>query len=186
MAIQFACPYCEQVSTVPSSFAGKQGHCPSCKKVIEVPDPAKDGTGEGIDEPAPESRPPSVGDSPGASKACRYCGETIKAVAKKCKFCGEFLEKGLRKEQRRSRGPLPPQNMAWAIVSLVVTVLFCVPFTPLSVISLVFATQVNSKHAAGDQAGAIKASNRARLCAIWSIFLPVLLLAVGVIVAVVA
>jgi uncharacterized RDD family membrane protein YckC len=39
--IEFACPYCERVTRVPSTFAGKQGKCPGCQKVIEVPDPAQ-------------------------------------------------------------------------------------------------------------------------------------------------
>jgi uncharacterized RDD family membrane protein YckC len=39
--IEFACPYCERITRVPSSFAGKQGKCPGCQKVIEVPDPGQ-------------------------------------------------------------------------------------------------------------------------------------------------
>ncbi len=39
--IEFACPYCERITRVPSTFAGKQGKCPGCQKVIEVPDPAQ-------------------------------------------------------------------------------------------------------------------------------------------------
>jgi hypothetical protein len=35
--IEFACPHCLRVSKVPASFAGKQGRCAGCKKVIEVP-----------------------------------------------------------------------------------------------------------------------------------------------------
>jgi uncharacterized RDD family membrane protein YckC len=40
-AIEFACPYCERVTRVPSTFAGKQGKCPGCQRVIEVPNPAE-------------------------------------------------------------------------------------------------------------------------------------------------
>jgi uncharacterized RDD family membrane protein YckC len=37
--IEFQCPYCERISKVPSSFAGKQGKCPGCLELLEVPDP---------------------------------------------------------------------------------------------------------------------------------------------------
>lgn len=39
--IEFACPYCERITRVPATFAGKQGKCPGCQKVIEVPDPGQ-------------------------------------------------------------------------------------------------------------------------------------------------
>lgn len=124
MSIEFACPYCETVSSVPDAYAGKRGKCHSCRKVIEVPDPAE---GDG---PAPGPRPgtgrqgagrgPAAGQAfgdpvkppsdleamyvrsndagePGSdTKPCPYCGEGIKRVAKKCKYCGEFLDRRLR------------------------------------------------------------------------------------------
>lgn len=39
-SIEFACPYCDRVTRVPAVYGGKQGKCPGCQKVIEVPDPA--------------------------------------------------------------------------------------------------------------------------------------------------
>jgi hypothetical protein len=119
--IQFACPYCETISSVPDSFAGKQGKCPACQKVIEVPDPAA-----GTDDPRDVREPvdpnpagstvggPVGGSSSGSSpsrpspsrgrdtKECKFCGETIKSVAKKCKFCGEFFDKST--QPRRAGG----------------------------------------------------------------------------------
>jgi hypothetical protein len=69
--IDFACPYCERVSRVPASFAGKQGKCPGCQKVIEVPDPGVDaGSAPTVLEPAPTAdaqtvlEPPRVVGSP--------------------------------------------------------------------------------------------------------------------------
>lgn len=42
-SIEFACPYCEKVTRVPATYAGKQGKCPGCQRVIEVPDPSAGG-----------------------------------------------------------------------------------------------------------------------------------------------
>ena len=103
MSIQFACPYCDKVSSVPDSFAGKKGKCPNCKKVIEVPDPnaddGGDGGGGGYDSDVSDG-----GGSSGPMMECRYCGESIKKVAKKCKYCGEFLDKRLKPGGAGGRG----------------------------------------------------------------------------------
>lgn len=42
-SIEFACPFCEKVTRVPATYAGKQGKCPGCQRVIEVPDPSAAG-----------------------------------------------------------------------------------------------------------------------------------------------
>ena len=47
----------------------------------------------------------------------------------------------------------PPKN--WLVESILVTIFCCLPF---GIAGIVFASQVNSKFAAGDHAGAIKAS----------------------------
>lgn len=39
-SIEFACPYCDRITRVPAAYGGKQGKCPGCQKVIEVPNPA--------------------------------------------------------------------------------------------------------------------------------------------------
>jgi heme/copper-type cytochrome/quinol oxidase subunit 2 len=57
----------------------------------------------------------------------------------------------------------PPQNyLVWAIL----TTIFCC--LPLGVVSIVFSTQVNSKWALGDVAGAQDSSEKAKKFAIWS------------------
>lgn len=57
----------------------------------------------------------------------------------------------------------PPANyLVWAIL----TTIFCC--LPLGVVSIVFSTQVNSKWALGDVAGAQDASDKAKKFAIWS------------------
>ncbi|RHA37864.1 CD225/dispanin family protein [Cellulomonas rhizosphaerae] len=60
-------------------------------------------------------------------------------------------------------GPTPPPNyLVWAILT---TVLCCLP---LGIASIVFSSQVNSKFAQGDYAGAASSSNKAKQFAMWS------------------
>jgi len=61
-----------------------------------------------------------------------------------------------------SVSPPPPNYLVWAILSTVLC------FLPLGVVSIVFSTQVNSKWAMGDWAGAQEASKKAKNFAIWS------------------
>jgi hypothetical protein len=57
----------------------------------------------------------------------------------------------------------PPQNyLVWAILT---TLLCCMP---LGIPAIVFSSQVNSKWAMGDRAGALDASRKAKAFAMWS------------------
>ncbi|WP_374012364.1 CD225/dispanin family protein [Pseudoxanthomonas koreensis] len=55
-----------------------------------------------------------------------------------------------------------PNNLVWAIL----TTLFCC--LPLGIVSIIYASQVDGKRAAGDIHGAREAARKARLWAIWS------------------
>ena len=59
-------------------------------------------------------------------------------------------------------GTPPPNYLVWSIL----TTLFCC--LPLGIASIVFAAQVNTKWAAGDAAGALDSSQKAKKFAIWS------------------
>ncbi len=62
-------------------------------------------------------------------------------------------------ESFQSQTPLsqnPPKN--WLVESILVTIFCCLPF---GIAGIVFATQVNSKFAAGDYEGAMRASRDA-------------------------
>jgi uncharacterized membrane protein YozB (DUF420 family) len=61
-----------------------------------------------------------------------------------------------------AQGAPPPNYLVWAILT---TILCCLP---LGVVSIVFSTQVNSKWALGDVAGAQEASAKAKKFATWS------------------
>ena len=64
-----------------------------------------------------------------------------------------------------------PNHLVWAIL----TTLFCC--LPLGIVSIVYASQVDGKRAAGDIHGAREASRKAGSWAIWSaVSLPVLLI----------
>jgi interferon-induced transmembrane protein len=65
-----------------------------------------------------------------------------------------------------------PNYLVWAIL----VTLFC--FLPTGIVAIVFASQVNTKLAAGDVAGAVEASNKAKM---WTIISAV----VGVVVLVI-
>jgi ABC-type Fe3+ transport system permease subunit len=60
------------------------------------------------------------------------------------------------------QGTPPPNYLVWAIL----TTIFCC--LPLGIPSIVFSTQVNSKWALGDVAGAQDASGKAKKFAIWA------------------
>lgn len=65
-------------------------------------------------------------------------------------------------------GP-PPQNyLVWAILA---TILCC---WPLGVPAIIFSSQVNSKWAAGDRAGAIESARKAKSFAMWSAIVTVI------------
>jgi hypothetical protein len=59
-------------------------------------------------------------------------------------------------------GTPPPNHLIWGILT---TLLFCPPF---GIASIVYSSQVNSKWASGDVAGAQVASTKARKFAIWA------------------
>lgn len=72
-----------------------------------------------------------------------------------------------------AQGTAPPNYLVWAILS---TILCCIP---LGIVSIVFSTQVNSKWAMGDIAGAQAASEKAKKFAMWGAIIGVLVNVIG-------
>jgi Interferon-induced transmembrane protein len=70
----------------------------------------------------------------------------------------------------------PPPN--YLIPAILVTILCCLP---LGVVSIVFATQVNSKYQAGDLTGAQEASKKAKLFAMISAGVGVVVIIIAII-----
>ncbi len=86
---------------------------------------------------------------------CRKCGERNDDNAYKCVKCGEVLQ---RIEQPSARPSVTkvPNYLAYAIL---VTLFCCLPF---GIVAIVYAAQVDSKLAAGDYDGALRASSNAK------------------------
>lgn len=73
--------------------------------------------------------------------------------------------------------PSPPPN--YLVFAILVTIFCCLPF---GIVAIVFAAQVNSKAAAGDYAGALDASKKAKTWC-WVAFILGLIWCIGWIVA---
>jgi hypothetical protein len=95
-------------------------------------------------------------ESPVKSKGpvfCTKCGTQNDGSASHCSRCGNpLLSPG-----QLGAGAAVPNYLAQAIL---VTIFCCVPF---GIPAIVFAAQVNGKLAAGDHAGALEASKKAKL-----------------------
>lgn len=84
---------------------------------------------------------------------CTHCGSPRSDDAISCPNCGQAIP----------TFPQTPVLSNWLIPAVIATLCCCPPF---GIIALIFSAQVNSKLAAGDIAGAQRASSRAR---IWTI-----------------
>ena len=108
---------------------------------------------------------------------CPNCGRLNLGYANYCSGCGRPLtpasgatEAGSQEaragQSYASAPPSPvPRVPNYLVQAILVTIFCCVP---LGIVSIVFAAQVNGKLAAGDYAGAVETSNRAKMWAWWS------------------
>lgn len=102
---------------------------------------------------------------------CRSCGTKNADDASRCDRCGAILQAVSMATGSTAPAAPPPNHLAFAIV---VTVLCCLP---LGIPAIVYASQVNTKAQAGDMAGALESSRRAKMWSWWA--LGVGLVAVG-------
>jgi hypothetical protein len=84
---------------------------------------------------------------------CRKCGTKNDDNAFKCVACGEILQ------QIQQIGAPVPSVPTYLTQAILVTLFCCQPF---GIVSIVYAAQVNSKLGAGDYAGAVLVSKKAR------------------------
>lgn len=121
--------------------------------------------------PAPGSQPPYGSPPPpyGAQAGGPGMGDGYSAPPPPPNYYGG--------DQGYATTPPPPNHLVWAILT---TVLCCLP---AGVVSIVFSTKVNSKWAAGDQAGAHRASQQAKTWAIVSAVLGLVAIAISIVAA---
>jgi hypothetical protein len=81
---------------------------------------------------------------------CTNCGKELPPGSAACGNCGHAVP----------HFPLPPKIANYLVHSIVVTLCCCLP---LGIVALVFSSQVNTKLAAGDVAGAEVSSQKARM-----------------------
>jgi hypothetical protein len=84
---------------------------------------------------------------------CRRCGSANDENAIKCASCGEPLGPAVT---ARPVAPRVSSHLVWAILA---TIFCCLP---LGIVAIVHAARVDSRVAAGDYAGAVEDSRKAR------------------------
>jgi len=82
---------------------------------------------------------------------CPRCGTNNEGTAAFCTHCGNALRE-IQKQQ--------PTNVPNYLVNAILVTLFCC--LPFGIVAIVYAAQVNGRLQAGDQAGALEASNKAK------------------------
>lgn len=164
---------------------GKRGLCPRCRAPIEVPDEAPEAySGKQVGGPVedapvtPAANPPSSGVRD--TRPCPACGESILRAAQKCRFCGEFLDGRRRSPTGGASGERPANHLVQAIFTALCC---CVPF---GIVSIVYATQVDSKWNQGDGEGARVASDKARFWSNLGIGLGLLAIAIQIVIGLAA
>jgi hypothetical protein len=115
---------------------------------------------------------------------CRRCGSQNADAAVKCVRCGDALL--VVPPMPGTVAPALGNVPNYLVQAILVTIFCCMPF---GIVAIVYAAQVNGKVQAGDTAGAVDASSKAKMWA-WISFglglAGVLLYAVFILIAVLA
>jgi hypothetical protein len=109
---------------------------------------------------------------------CPNCGVQNANNATSCTNCGNILQsiQTPRVDVPPPHGHGPRAYVPNYLVPAILTTLFCC--IPFGIVSIVYAAQVDSKVAAGDRAGALESSRKARTWA-WLAFGTGLVIVVG-------
>ena len=111
-----------------------------------------------------------------STQYCSQCGEALEPGSRFCSKCGAGTNQPPPLVNTAPQGQSYPQRVPnYLVQAILVTIFCCLPF---GVVSIVFAAQVNGKLDAGDYAGALETSKKAKTWAWVSFWLG---LAVGII-----
>jgi len=95
---------------------------------------------------------------------CKKCGTQNDDNAWKCTNCGTVLQQATPSSQQPavkvSPSPQQPAVSNYLVQAILCTLFCCLPF---GIPAIVFAAQVNGKLAAGDVAGAMESSRKAKI-----------------------
>ena len=138
--INVDCPICGMSLDAPSDFVGEMVECPGCGDSFEIPGKKKKGKKFSMNK----RRPSSGGKRPGQRSNQRPKQRTSGA--------------GRSAGGRGGAGGYQKPIKNWLMESIIV--LFCC--SPPAIVAIIFASQVNGKINAGDDAGARKSSNTAK------------------------
>ena len=90
---------------------------------------------------------------------CRKCGTQNDDNAFRCVSCGQIIQEIQQGQQVQPTGGNLPSVPNYLVHAILATIFCCLPF---GIVSIVYAAQVNSKLLAGDYAGAVDSSNKAK------------------------
>jgi DNA-directed RNA polymerase subunit RPC12/RpoP len=157
MALEFACPRCGRQLQAPEAAAGSAGTCKYCDARIIAPS-GPDQPAQLLAEDAGQPTPPPVEEQPPAPPEGPAPGPTYQPPMGSPAYGGPPPPQPAAAPGGYGMGapPKPDNNLILAIFS---TLCCCLP---LGIVAIINATQVDSKYAAGDYAGAVSAAGTAK------------------------
>lgn len=107
---------------------------------------------------------------------CKKCGAELPDDARFCTSCG-FDQTADMVPRQRQQTMQQPSNYLW--LGILVTILCCMPF---GIVSIVYASKVDSSFAAGKTDEASRYSSKAKTWALWGIGLSLVLFLIYIII----
>jgi hypothetical protein len=152
--MRIECPHCKKQLQFPDEQRGQVVNCTYCGGQMQLPMPSG---AHSPPPPPPSNAPPTPQRKPregggmpldggvdaavSATKACRFCGEEIRAVATKCRHCGSYLtgpQSGIQAQRGAGGYSAAPENTTLPILTLVFGLLgliVCAVFGPVALIT---------------------------------------------------
>ena len=120
-------------------------------------------------------------------KYCPKCGNAVSDQASFCPKCGANIPDATTPtplSQNYQQSPMPPCPPTYLALSIIVTVLCCLPF---GIVGIIKSSSVSKEYAVGNYAGAQEASKQAKTwsivglcCGLFWVIIYIILMACGV------